>query len=395
MPEDRAATALGHAPDAGGQERAGPSPGEPDPVLAPGAPRLALAAVAAAGGLALVVARARAGVALEPVAWEAAAQVVGAATLLLRREAVALAVCLALCLVSPVLATPVALYLVARWAGPRAAWLGLVAALLMVWPVWQVTAFRTGVAVPLLLLLDVLVPWLAGRGQRSAAHAAVLRVAQERAAAEAAALAVRRAERTRLAGELHDVVAHRISLIVLHANLLDAATDDPAVHAAAGEIRDTGRAALDEMREVLRLLRRDPGEDGLARHALPEVEGLVAAARDVGQPVTAVVAAAHRDPPDPAERTAVRVVREGLTNAVRHAPGAGTRVLVEDAGPELHVQVLTTEARSVPTGLTTGGTGLAGLRERVALVGGRLDAGPTPAGGFLLDARLPRRATPA
>jgi len=362
--------------------------------VATASPRVALSAVTAAAGLALVVARARAGVAIEPAGWEAAAQLVGAAALLLRRESVALAVCLPLCLLSPVVATPVALYLVGRWAGPRA-WVGLLAALAMIWPAWQLTAFRSGVAVPLVLLLDVLVPWLAGRGQRSAAAAAALRVAQERAAAEEATLAVRRAERTRLAGELHDVVAHRISLIVLHANLLDAASDDPAVHAAAGEIRDTGRAALDEMREVLRLLRRDPGEDGLARHALPEVEGLVAAARDVGQPVTAVVAAAHREPPDPAERTAVRVVREGLTNAVRHAPGAGTRVLVEDAGPELHVQVLTTAGRRAPTGLTTGGTGLAGLRERVALVGGRIDAGPTPTGGFLLDARLPRRAAPA
>jgi signal transduction histidine kinase len=118
----------------------------------------------------------------------------------------------------------------------------------------------------------------------------------------------------------------------------------------------------------------------------------VAAARDVGQPVEAVVAAAHREPPDPAERTAVRVVREGLTNAVRHAPGAGTRVLVEETGPELHVQVLTDEPRAAPSGLTTGGTGLLGLRERVGLLGGRLDAGPTPTGGFLLDARLPRRA---
>ncbi|GIG37830.1 hypothetical protein [Cellulomonas pakistanensis] len=149
------------------------------------------------------------------------------------------------------------------------------------------------------------------------------------------------------------------------------------------------------MREVLRLLRREPGEDGLSQHALPEVDGLVSAARDVGQPVAAVVAAAHREPPDPAERTAVRVVREGLTNAVRHAPGADTRVLVEESGAELHVQVVTGEAAAAPTGLTTGGTGLAGLRERVALVGGRLDAGPTPAGGFLLDARLPRRAAPA
>lgn len=360
-----------------------------------GAPRQALSAVAAAAGLALVLARARTGAALEPVAWEAAAQLVGAAALLLRRETVALAVCLPLCLLSPVVATPVALYLVGRWAGPRAGWLGLLAALAMIWPVWRLIAFRSGDAVPLALLLGVLVPWLAGRGQRSAAAEAARRVAQERAAAEAAALAVRRAERTRLVGELHDVVAHRISLVVLHANLLDDASDDPAVHAAAAEIRDTGRAALDEMHEVLRLLRHDPGEDGLVRHALPEVEGLVAAARDVGQPVTAVVAAAHRDPPDPAERTAVRVVREGLTNAVRHAPGAGTRVLVEDAGPELHVQVLTTEAHAAPTGLTTGGTGLAGLRERVALVGGRLDAGPTPAGGFLLDARMPRRSAPA
>ena len=360
-----------------------------------GAPRQALSAVAAAAGLALVLARARAGVALEPVAWEVAAQLVGAAALLLRRETVALAVCLPLCLLSPVAATPVALYLVARWAGPRAVGLGLLASLVAVWPVWRLTSYRSGVAVPLVLLLAVLVPWLAGRWQRSAATAAALRAERERAAAKAAALAVRRAERTRLAGELHDVVAHRITLMVLHAHLLDDDSAAPAVRAAAGEIWDTGRAALEEMREVLRLLRHEPGEDGPARHALPEVEGLVAAARDVGQPVTAVVAAAHREPPDPAERTAVRVVREGLTNAVRHAPGAGTRVLVEDAGPELHVQVLTAEASTAPAGLTTGGTGLAGLRERVALVGGRLDAGPTPAGGFLLDARLPRRAAPA
>lgn len=357
---------------------------------------LALAVVTATGGLALGLVRVDRGAAGDPVWAEVVAQLAAAASLLLlrRRPVGAAAVCLALCLVTPVLAAPVALYGVGRDAVGRSGVLCLAAAVLLVVPVWWfVLDEREDRALLAALVLALLAPWLLGRATRSAEQLADVRAVQVATEREVAQERVRQAERARLAREMHDVVAHRVSLVVLQANLLEQTTTDPAVRAAADGIRDTGRAALDEMRDVLEVLQHpDDDADGLARQSLDEVDDLVGEARGVGQPVVAVVTARRTAPPDRAERTAVRVVREGLTNAVRHAPAAPTRVLVEDVDEALHVRVENTAPQSPPTGLTTGGHGLQGLRERVQLVGGTLEAGPDDADGFVLDVHVPREA---
>ncbi len=219
---------------------------------------------------------------------------------------------------------------------------------------------------------------------------------QEHRVAEA-----RVAERTRIAREMHDTLAHRLSLLAATAGALEYRPDaDPARLArAAGLVRDGVSSALDDLRDVVRVLRTDPdaGPDALApQPTLADVDRLVAEARDAGGDVTfertgtAVV-------PRPVEVAAFRAVQEGLTNARRHAPGSPARVVLAVAPGEVRVTVSDAGPRVVPAGATadgsgwTGsgtGTGLVGLRERVALLGGSLDAGAR-GDGFVLDVRLP------
>ncbi|WP_454041705.1 sensor histidine kinase [Cellulosimicrobium sp. Marseille-Q8652] len=348
--------------------------------------------LAAAGGFLVVAVRARQGIAVDPLWWELTAQLLGAAALLVRgRPVLVLVVCMLLSLISPVVATTVALYAVGRFVvSEPLAWGAVAFAVAMAFPVRWATSYSDGFVSPLAFVLLIVLPWLVGRGLRASDQAAVALAEKERLLAAATADAVRQTERSRLAREMHDVVAHRISLIVLRANLLETETEDASAREAAESIRADGQAAIEELHDVLRLL-RDPDADGLAQHALGEVDQLVNEARDVGQPVMAVVTAAHVEPPDAAERTAVRIVREGLTNAVRHAPGAPTSVLIEDADGSLHVVIANDPSSSPETPeLPAGGNGLRGLRERVDMVGGTLEAGMTPHGGFRLEAHLPR-----
>ncbi len=225
---------------------------------------------------------------------------------------------------------------------------------------------------------------------------------QERRVAEA-----RLAERARIAREMHDTLAHRLSLLAATAGALEYRPDAPPdrLSAAAALVREGVSTALEELRDVVRVLRAvpDDGPDATAGAApdlvpqpgLAEVPRLVAEACAAGQDVT-LERTGDGEPPRAVAVAAYRVVQEGLTNARRHAPGSpvavrltsapdAVRVVVSDAGPRL--------VRSGPPGSGDGaGTGLVGLRERVALLGGRLDAGPAPGTpGFVLDVRLPWR----
>ncbi|MDQ8042228.1 histidine kinase [Cellulosimicrobium sp. XJ-DQ-B-000] len=344
-------------------------------------------------GVTLVVLRADADVLGRPVEVEAAAQVVGAVLLVAlgRWPLGAYVACTVLSAFSPVVATAVCAYLVGRDLAPTRAVtttvLGAQAGAVVVWvvsaPPWEASHLVAVVAVTLLA-------WLLGGAARTTADAARARQDAEIVRETQLADAVRRGERDRLAREMHDVVAHRISLIVLSANRIEAGSaPDPG--AVAAQIRQTGRAALDDMREVLGRLRHDVAAPDLAHLSLPEIDGLVTEMRQVGQPVDARVTAAHREPPDVAERTAVLVVREALTNAVRHAPGARTTVDVADEPATLRVRVANARPARIPEQpLTTGGHGLDGLRERVDLLAGRWSAGPAPDGGFAVEAVIPR-----
>lgn len=215
----------------------------------------------------------------------------------------------------------------------------------------------------------------------------------EQAEGERAAQAVAE-ERMRIARELHDVVAHSMSVIAVQAGTARLAIDrDPQTTVRAlGVIEETSREALEEMRRMLGLLRRDGSEAELTpAPGLSAIPDLVDAARRDGLDVT-LVEELHRTKLAPGmEATAYRVVQEALSNVRRHAPGASTEVRVEADRRELRLSVRNDAGM---TGVKTGGAGLGliGLRERAAVYGGEVDAGPDGRGGWMLEVALPLKA---
>ncbi|TDD34797.1 two-component sensor histidine kinase [Actinomadura sp. KC06] len=202
-------------------------------------------------------------------------------------------------------------------------------------------------------------------------------------------------ERARLAAEMHDVVAHRVTLMVLQAGALRVRAKDDPTREAAEELRGTGCLALEELRDVIGLLRRDqaaePPADSGPLPDLPDLSALVAESAAVGVPVEL---AEHGDPPpaSPAVgRTAYRVVQEALTNARKHAPGAAVQVDVRYRTDGVTLTVRSAAAAREPDAelaASGSGMGLAGLRERVELIGGTFTAGPH-LDGFRVEASLP------
>ena len=237
--------------------------------------------------------------------------------------------------------------------------------------------------------------WAAGRGvnlrqQRVTAladHAVALE--HERDAKARAAVAE---ERVRIARELHDVVAHGISVIVLQARGGRKVVDprESEAREAFEEIETTAQQALTEMRRLLGMLRRQDEELALGpQPSLANLDSLAASIRDAGLPVDVVVKGRVDRLPPAVDLSAYRLVQEGLTNALKHAGPAHARVFVSCSSDEVEVEV-TDDGRGVNgNGMSTGGHGLTGMRERVAMLGGRIDVGPAAAGGFALRARLP------
>ncbi|PYF95947.1 Signal transduction histidine kinase [Georgenia satyanarayanai] len=198
------------------------------------------------------------------------------------------------------------------------------------------------------------------------------------------------AERTRIAREMHDVLAHRLSLLATYAGALEYRPDasPERLAQAAGVVRSGVHQALEELRDVVGVLRDDPG-DGVPPPSpdLDQLDGLVREARAAGGHVDVVVDL-DGDPPGMLGRTVYRLVQEGLTNARKHAPAEPVRVRVTGrpgAGVEVTV---TNPLRPVRADVPGSGTGLVGLTERVRIVGGRLEHGPDSA-EFRLSAWLP------
>lgn len=215
--------------------------------------------------------------------------------------------------------------------------------------------------------------------------------------AEQAAERARRArleERTRIAREMHDVVAHRVSLMVVHAGALERVIpkDPEKAQQSARLMGEVGRQALNELREILGVLRMS--EEAVAAPAgLAELSRLVQQSEAAGMRVTLTVSGARRAYVPEAEQTAYRVVQEGLTNAHKHAGGAQVSVLLAFVPNGVRVAVLNDcpggAAREVA--LPSGGNGLVGMRERVLALGGSFTAGQEPDGGFRVEAVLPSR----
>jgi signal transduction histidine kinase len=222
-----------------------------------------------------------------------------------------------------------------------------------------------------------------------------------------------RGERARIARELHDVVAHHISMIAVQAETARLAT--PGMPAAGAQrllqIGDTARAGLTEMRRLLGILREDaqatatnqPGAGQPDRHPQPDLRQLnelLDEARSASGAATRLIVSGPPVTLDPGvELAAYRIVQEGLTNARRHAPGAAVdvelryttdalKLRIRDNGPGPSL----TSARAPGPAREAGGHGLAGMRERAAAAGGDLQTGAAPGGGFLIEATLPAKA---
>jgi signal transduction histidine kinase len=198
-------------------------------------------------------------------------------------------------------------------------------------------------------------------------------------------------ERLRIARDLHDVVAHSMSVIAVQAGTGRMVIDDDAARAkeALAAIEDHSRQALDEMRRLLAVL-RDPDAGPAALAPMPhldDLDALVAHAVGGGTPVDVRVEGRRRPLPAGVELTAFRIVQEALTNVRKHAPGCTARVCLRFEADQLAIEVANDVGSTPPTGPP--GFGLAGMRERVALYGGRLDAGRTGNGSFRLAATLP------
>ncbi|UNS95287.1 histidine kinase [Streptomyces tubbatahanensis] len=208
--------------------------------------------------------------------------------------------------------------------------------------------------------------------------------------------AARAAERSRIAAEMHDVLAHRLSLIALHTGVLAtrAGTLPAPVADRLSLLRTASTEALADLRDVLGALRDTEQVSVPAAPVLREAEELVEQARTVGQQVDLRVTG-HPEQAPAAHRLAVyRLVQEGLSNARKHAQGAPVAIRLGYAPPATTVEITNVAGAPAPERVESG-FGLVGLRERVTALGGRLHAGPGDGGGWLLTAALPHPPDPA
>ena len=237
------------------------------------------------------------------------------------------------------------------------------------------------------------VSWLAGyvvRGRVDQAEAAELRASQAEREREAAARVAVAEERTRIARELHDVVAHAVSVMVLQVGAVRLKLP-PSLEEdrdALGRVERAGRTALAEMRRLLGAMRRD--DDGIELAPHPGVDRLDALLEDIGQAGLPVQLHVDGDPfplPRAIDLSAYRIVQEGLTNALKHAHATQVDVTFHYRSDELQIEVRDDgRGRTATDGL---GHGLVGIGERVKIYGGEMTAGAVPEGGFVLGARLP------
>ncbi|WP_445526622.1 DUF7134 domain-containing protein [Streptomyces cyslabdanicus] len=291
-----------------------------------------------------------------------------------------------------------------RWASRFALAGGLCAATLaqMHWPQHDASALGN-VAITVFQTVPFALAWVLGDSMRTRrAYFAQLeeraaRLEKEREAQSKVAVA---AERARIARELHDVVAHNVSVMVVQADgaayVLDAAPDQ--ARKALETISSTGRQALAEMRRLLGVLRTGEHQESgeyVPQPDVDQIEDLVEQCRDSGLPVDFRIEGTPRPLPSGVELTAYRIVQEALTNTRKHGgpnAGASVRLVYFDDGLGLLVE---DDGQGAPHelyeegGADGRGHGLIGMRERVGMVGGTLDAGPRPGGGFRISVLLP------
>jgi signal transduction histidine kinase len=199
-------------------------------------------------------------------------------------------------------------------------------------------------------------------------------------------------ERARIARELHDAIAHNVSMMVVQAGA-ERRTLEPEsepTREVLATIEQIGRGALTEMRRLVGMLRSDDGNPLSPQPGLGDLPTLVGQVREAGLPIELHVEGEPRVLPVGLELSAYRIVQEALTNALKHAGDARATVRVSYAPDSLELEIVD-DGTGGPPRTTGGGHGLVGMRERVALYGGRFDAGRAAGGGFAIRVLLPIR----
>ena len=243
----------------------------------------------------------------------------------------------------------------------------------------------------LLVLVPTAAVAVGMRGWRQRAGDSAERLLRVEAEHEAQTRRAVEAERARIAGELHDVVTHNVSVMVVQAgaarSVLDSSPDD--AREALLAVEASGRTAMSELRHLLGLLAPAGGEEDMLvpQPGAARVPALVERVRAAGLSVELSVTGA-RDLPPGVDLAAYRVVQEALTNVIKHA-GTSRAAVVLEYRPEDLLIAVTDDGRPVTGSGGPGGRGLIGLRERIGLYGGELDAGPRPGGGWRVRARIP------
>jgi signal transduction histidine kinase len=258
---------------------------------------------------------------------------------------------------------------------------------------------NAGVFNPLGLMLTI-GPWLVGRvvlSRRKLAEQLQARNEELRAEQELFAAESVRYERARIARELHDIVAHCLSVMVVQASAGQrvAAADRDGVAEALESVAEAAAQAQTEVGRLVELLSSGPTGPAGPPPGLAMVDELVRRASGSGLAVSCRFAGSCDRLAPAASEAAYRVVQEALTNALKHAPGAPVDITVRSQGAEVAVDVVNAPGRQRPSGLerSGGGFGLAGMRDRVAACGGSLTCGPTQAGGWRVSALLPMAPT--
>ncbi|MFF4418347.1 sensor histidine kinase [Streptosporangium sp. NPDC001559] len=208
-------------------------------------------------------------------------------------------------------------------------------------------------------------------------------------------------ERARIARELHDVVAHHMSVISIQAEAAPYRVADPPgeLVTALADIRLGALEGLTELRRLLGVLRSEDHPEGNAPEApqptLERIDDLLNGVRAAGLDVRAVTSGTRRPLPGGVELSAYRIVQEALSNTLRHAPGATARVELTYTQAALHLRILNGPGRQAARPSPGAGHGVLGMRERAAMLGGEFSAGTTPDGGYEVTALLPAPAAPA
>jgi len=201
-------------------------------------------------------------------------------------------------------------------------------------------------------------------------------------------------ERTRIARELHDVIAHNVSVMVVQASAGEEVfdTDPRRARESLAAVASTGRAALTELRRLLGVIRAEEEHEGAAYAPQPGIEyleELVVQMRETGLAVELSVLGEPRELPEGVGLCAYRIVQEALTNTLKHADASQAQVSVRYVSDALELRIVDDGRRAPPVNGDTAGHGLIGMRERVALFGGELSVGPLVGQGFEVSARLP------